>query len=107
MFAPRAPPLGLPSLPVRYQYTSFGRFGFGVTRAAGKPPKADLPDNLCFMMVNLDPIQDIAVRFKYHLDEKGVIIQDQFDDNFRTADMVNEDFGWAARMYGDMFGQAM
>ena len=73
-------------------------------RAAGRQPKADLPDNLCFMMVNIEPLQDIAVRFKYHIDEKGVIIQDQFDDNFRTEEMVHEDFGWAARMYGDMFG---
>jgi NADH dehydrogenase FAD-containing subunit len=73
-------------------------------RAAGKTPKADLPDNLCFMMVNLDPIQDIAVRFKYHIDEKGIIIQDQFDDNFRSEEMVIEDFAWAKRMYGDMFG---
>ena len=73
-------------------------------RAAGKTPKAELPDNLCFMMVNIDPLEDIAVRFKYHVNEQGIIIQDQFDDNFRTADMVQEDFGWAARMYGDMFG---
>ncbi|MFO1345812.1 MAG: FAD-dependent oxidoreductase [Rhodocyclaceae bacterium] len=73
-------------------------------RAAGRQPKADLPDNLCFMMVNLDPIEDIAVRFKYHINEQGIIIQDQYDDNFRSADMVQEDFGWAAKMYGDMFG---
>ena len=35
-------------------------------RAAGRQPKADLPDNLCFMMVNLDPIEDIAVRLVPH-----------------------------------------
>jgi hypothetical protein len=33
-----------------------------------------------------------------------VIIQDQFDDNFRSEEMVVEDFAWAKRMYGDMFG---
>jgi NADH dehydrogenase FAD-containing subunit len=73
-------------------------------RAAGKTPKGDLPDNLCFMMVNASPREDIAVRFKYHLDDKGVIIQDQLDDNFRRDELVTEDFQWAGRMYEDMFG---
>ena len=75
-----------------------------VERVKGREPKFALPDNLCFMMVNIEPLQDIAVRFKYHVNEKGIIIQDQLDDNFRSEDMVHEDFGWAARMYGDMFG---
>ncbi|HEX5803459.1 MAG TPA: FAD-dependent oxidoreductase [Azospira sp.] len=73
-------------------------------RAAGKTPRGALPDNLCFMMVNASPRQDVAVRFKYHLDEKGVIIQDQLDDNFRREELVTEDFEWAGRMYEDMFG---
>lgn len=73
-------------------------------RAAGKTPQAALPDNLCFMMVNASPRQDVAVRFKYHLDDKGVIIQDQLDDNFRREELVTEDFEWAGRMYEDMFG---
>ena len=73
-------------------------------RVAGKTPKGDLPDNLCFMMVNASPREDVAVRFKYHLDDKGVIIQDQLDDNFRRDELVTEDFQWAGRMYEDMFG---
>ncbi len=73
-------------------------------RVAGKRPKGDLPDNLCFMMVNASPREDVAVRFKYHLDDKGVIIQDQLDDNFRRDELVTEDFQWAGRMYEDMFG---
>ena len=48
--------------------------------------------------------EDIAVRFKYHIDDKGVIIQDQLDDNFRRDELVTEDFQWAGRMYEDMFG---
>mgnify|MGYP001240362839 FL=1 len=73
-------------------------------RVAGKAPKAALPDNLCFMMVNTAPREDIAVRFRYHLDDQGVIIQEQIDDNLRRDDLVSEDFQWASRMYEDMFG---
>ncbi|HZX32713.1 MAG TPA: FAD-dependent oxidoreductase [Rhodocyclaceae bacterium] len=72
-------------------------------RVAGKEPKAALPDNLCFMMVNASPREDVAVRFKYWFNDKGVIVQDQDDDNLRRAEVVTEDFMWASRMYEDMF----
>lgn len=72
-------------------------------RVAGKTPKATLPDNLCFMMVNTAPREDVAVRFRYHFNEQGVIIQEQIDDNLRRDDLVSEDFQWASRMYEDMF----
>jgi NADH dehydrogenase FAD-containing subunit len=72
-------------------------------RVAGKEPKAALPDNLCFMMVNASPREDVAVRFKYWFNDKGVIVQDQDDDNLRRAEVVTEDFQWASRMYEDMF----
>lgn len=75
-------------------------------RARGETPATQLPDNLCFMTVNIDPVEDIAVRFKYHIDDKGVIIQDQHDDNFRTAEILHEDFAWAANIYADMFGSS-
>jgi NADH dehydrogenase FAD-containing subunit len=73
-------------------------------RVKGREPKFALPDNLCFMMVNTQPREDVAVRFKYHLNEKGIIIQDQDDDNLRRDELVTEDFAWASRMYEDMFG---
>lgn len=72
-------------------------------RVAGKEPKAALPDNLCFMMVNTTPREDVAVRFRYHFDDRGVIIQEQIDDNLRREELVGEDFQWASRMYEDMF----
>jgi hypothetical protein len=56
------------------------------------------------MMVNTEPREDIAVRFKYWLNDKGQIVQDQDDDNLRRAELVTEDFQWAGRMYQDMFG---
>ncbi len=73
-------------------------------RIKGRQPTYDLPDNLCFMMVNTQPREDVAVRFKYHVNEQGIIIQDQDDDNLRRDELVAEDFGWAGRMYNDMFG---
>ena len=72
-------------------------------RAAGREPKYLLPDNLCYMMVTADPQLDVAVQFDYKLDDKGVIIQTQTDDNERRAELVGEDFGWAKNMYQDMF----
>lgn len=73
-------------------------------RVKGREPKYVLPDNLCFMMVNTQPREDIAVRFKYWVNDKGIILQDQDDDNLRRSEVVSEDFAWAARMYEDMFG---
>jgi NADPH-dependent 2,4-dienoyl-CoA reductase/sulfur reductase-like enzyme len=74
-------------------------------RAAGREPKHRLPDNLCYMMVSGNPLEDIAVQFDYQLDEKGIILQTQIDDNERRPELVREDFGWARNMYDDMFGQ--
>lgn len=73
-------------------------------RVKRREPKYLLPDNLCFMMVNTQPREDIAVRFKYWVNDKGIILQDQDDDNLRRSEVVSEDFAWAARMYEDMFG---
>jgi len=73
-------------------------------RVKGRELKYALPDNLCFMMVNTAPREDIAVRFKYFVNDKGLIVQDQEDDNERRSEVVSEDFGWAGRMYEDMFG---
>ena len=45
-----------------------------------------------------------SVRFKYWVNDQGLIVQDQDDDNLRRAEVVTEDFQWAGRMYADMFG---
>jgi NADH dehydrogenase FAD-containing subunit len=73
-------------------------------RAAGREPSHILPDNLCYMWVSGDPQEAINVQFDYKLNDKGVIIQTQIDDNERRVELVQEDFRWAAHMYGDMFG---
>lgn len=72
-------------------------------RAAGREPKYDLPDNLCYMMVSGDPMVDVAVQFDYKVNDKGIIEQNQFDDNDRRAELATDDFKWAANIYADMF----
>ncbi len=73
-------------------------------RIKGRELKPALPDNLCFMMVKTQPQEAIAVRFKYWVNDKGLIVQDQDDDNLRRPELVTEDFQWFAGKVEDMFG---
>jgi NADH dehydrogenase FAD-containing subunit len=77
-------------------------------RAAGREPKAALPDNLCYLMVSGDPQLDVSVQFDYKIapfqDKGDVIIQTQIDDNERRPELVIEDFAWFGHMREDMFG---
>ncbi|MCW5653613.1 FAD/NAD(P)-binding oxidoreductase [Hydrogenophaga sp.] len=72
-------------------------------RVAGRSPKATLPDNLCYMMVNGDPREAISVQFDYKVNAQGVIEQTQIDINQRSADLVRENFRWAGLKFDDMF----
>ena len=63
-------------------------------RVAGKTVERILPDNLCYMMVNLEPQEEISVLFDYELDAHGQIVQNQVDVDVRSADMVKDDFAW-------------
>ncbi|MBL8310421.1 MAG: FAD-dependent oxidoreductase [Burkholderiales bacterium] len=72
-------------------------------RIAGRTPKGELPDNLCYMLVNGEPREAIAVQFDYKINGEGIIEQTQLDDNVRRADLVREDFRWFARMVDDLF----
>ena len=70
-------------------------------RISGKEIIARLPDNLCYMMVNIEPMEEISVKFEYELDPKGMVVQTQIDVDVRTADMVQEDFAWARDRFSD------
>ncbi|MBK1615627.1 pyridine nucleotide-disulfide oxidoreductase [Rubrivivax gelatinosus] len=70
-------------------------------RVAGKPVVARLPDNLCYMMVNAEPQEEISVKFEYELDATGKVIQTQIDMDVRNEDMVKEDFGWIRQRFHD------
>lgn len=63
--------------------------------------KVLLPDNLCYMLVNGDPREAISVQFDYELMADGTVRQTQIDVDIRTPDLLEEDFKWAQRMYGD------
>lgn len=73
-------------------------------RMAGKDLESLLPDNLCFMMVNGKPRQDISVQFAYSLNAMGEIEQQTVETHDRSEALVESDFDWAKEMYGDMFG---
>ncbi|HEX7073408.1 MAG TPA: hypothetical protein VF226_05150, partial [Hyphomicrobiaceae bacterium] len=60
-----------------------------------------LPDNLCYMLVNGEPREAIAVRFDYALRADGQIEQNQYDIDLRSADLVEEDFVWVKGLYDD------
>lgn len=70
-------------------------------RVKGAEVKTLLPDNLCYMLVNGDPREAISVQFDYQLMPDGTVEQMQMDVDIRSADLLEEDFKWAQRMYGD------
>lgn len=72
-------------------------------RVAGRSPKPELPDNLCYMLVNGEPREAIAVQFDYKVNAQGIIEQNQFDDNDRRTELVKEDFSWYGHMMNDLF----
>ena len=70
-------------------------------RVAGKDVTAALPDNLCYMMVNTEPQEEISVKFEYEVDASGQVIQHQIDMDVRSADLVKEDFAWIKGRFED------
>lgn len=70
-------------------------------RVSGQEVIPMLPDNLCYMMVNTEPQEEISVKFEYEVDAKGQVIQQQIDMDVRTADLVKEDFAWINDRFKD------
>ena len=60
-----------------------------------------LPDNLCYMMVNAEPRESIAVFFEYELDASGKVIQTQIDMDVRNSDFVEDDLRWIKSKFDD------
>lgn len=60
-----------------------------------------LPDNLCYMLVNAEPREAIAVFFEYELDSTGKVIQTQIDMDVRNTDYVEDDFKWVKSKFDD------
>ena len=70
-------------------------------RVAGQEVAPALPDNLCYMMVNTQPQEEISVKFEYEVDANGQVIQHQIDMDVRSADLVKEDFAWIKGRFAD------
>jgi NADH dehydrogenase FAD-containing subunit len=74
---------------------------FIAMQARGEELKPIIIDNLCYMLVNNSPREAIAVQFDYKIDEKGVLIQTQIDDNDRRAELWESDLKWVGYMFED------
>lgn len=76
--------------------------GYLADRIAGRDPKNELPDNLCYMLVNGSPREAVSVQFDYTVNAQGLIEQQQIDDNDRRGELVDENFRWAGLKFDDM-----
>jgi NADH dehydrogenase FAD-containing subunit len=74
---------------------------FIAMQAKGEELKPIIIDNLCYMLVNNSPREAIAVQFDYKIDEKGVLIQTQIDDNDRRPELWDSDLKWVGYMFED------
>lgn len=52
-------------------------------QSTGKEMQPVIVDNLCYMLVNIEPLEAISVKFDYKMGPEGHILQTVFDDNFR------------------------
>ena len=73
-------------------------------QARGQAPTPILIDNLCYMLVNLDPLEAISVQFDYVMGPQGHLVQTQIDDNDRRRKLWDEDLRWYALQVQDMVG---
>lgn len=63
-----------------------------------------LIDNLCYMLVNLDPLEAISVQFDYVKSPEGHLVQKQIDDNDRRVELWREDLRWYGTMVNELIG---
>jgi NADH dehydrogenase FAD-containing subunit len=71
-------------------------------QAQGKPMTPERIDNLCYMLVNTEPLEAISVQFDYKMGPEGHLIQTQIDDNDRRAALWQEDLSWYGHALGRM-----
>ena len=70
-------------------------------QAKNEEPKAEMIDNLCFMLVNNSPRQAISVEFNYKMGPDDEILQTVIDDNDRRPALWNADLKWVNGMFED------
>lgn len=70
-------------------------------RVRGQEVVAELPDNLCYMLVNGEPREAISVEFLYEVGADNQVHQTQIDIDVRTPDLMKEDLVWINGMFDD------
>lgn len=73
-------------------------------QAKGQAPTPVLIDNLCYMLVNLDPLEAISVQFDYQMGPQGHLLQTQIDENDRRTALWAEDLRWYGLAVQEMVG---
>jgi len=73
-------------------------------QAQGQPMKPVIIDNLCYMLVNTEPLEAISVKFDYRMGPDGHLLQTLTDDIFRRPQLWQEDLQWYAGMVADFAG---
>lgn len=82
------------------------RMGRSVARyiaqqARDAAPTPELIDNLCYMLVNTEPLEAISVQFDYRKSPEGHLVQTQTDDHDRRRALWEEDLRWYGLMMQD------
>ena len=73
-------------------------------QSKGKPMKPVIIDNLCYMLVNTEPLEAINVKFEYKMGAEGHLLQTITDDNFRRQELWQADLQWYGNMVKDFTG---
>lgn len=85
------------------------RMGRSVARYIAQQAKGEemtplLIDNLCYMLVNAEPLEAINVQFDYKKAPEGHLVQTQIDDNDRRPSLWHEDLRWYGTMVSELTG---
>jgi NADH dehydrogenase FAD-containing subunit len=78
--------------------------GYIAQQAKGQPLTPRIIDNLCYMLVNTEPLEAISVTFDYKMGPEGHLLQTVTDDNDRRQALWQEDLRWYGSKIADMVG---
>jgi NADH dehydrogenase FAD-containing subunit len=73
-------------------------------QAKGQPMAPVIIDNLCYMLVNTEPLEAVSVKFDYQMGPEGHLLQTVTDDIDRRPQLWQEDLRWYGRMVQDFAG---
>ena len=77
---------------------------FIAQQSKGQPLKPEIIDNLCYMLVNTEPLEAISVQFDYKMGPDGHLLQTVIDDNDRRQSLWQEDLRWYGIKIKDLVG---